>query len=87
MNIKELEYILQEGESYFVEFKEMVNRSLSRELAAFANASGAGYSLGLMIMETSKGLKIQTRFGLRFRILHLTANLPLQFTSHPLERL
>ena len=47
MNVKELDYILQEGESYFVEFKERVNKSLARELTAFANASGGRIFLGI----------------------------------------
>jgi len=43
----ELEYILQEGESYLVEFKEKVKSSLSRELTAFANASGGRIFIGV----------------------------------------
>src|SRR6056297_3318652 len=38
MTKKEMDYILQNGESYYVEFKENVNKSLSREITAFANA-------------------------------------------------
>jgi predicted HTH transcriptional regulator len=40
MTSKELDYIIQEGEGYLVEFKERVNASLAREITAFANASG-----------------------------------------------
>ena len=40
MNKREFDYILQNGESYLVEFKERVNSSLVREMTAFANASG-----------------------------------------------
>ena len=43
----ELEYIIQEGESYLVEFKEKVKSSLSRELTAFANASGGRIFIGI----------------------------------------
>jgi len=38
MNKLEFDYILQNGESYLVEFKERVNSSLVREMIAFANA-------------------------------------------------
>ena len=38
MNKLEFDYILQNGESYLVEFKERVNSSLAREMTAFANA-------------------------------------------------
>jgi len=41
MNKREFDYILQNGESYLVEFKEKVNSSLAREMTAFANASGS----------------------------------------------
>jgi len=38
MNKLEFDYILQNGESYLVEFKERVNNFLAREMTAFANA-------------------------------------------------
>lgn len=43
----ELEIILQEGESYKVEFKESVDRSLVEEVCAFANASGGRVFIGV----------------------------------------
>jgi len=51
MNREELDYIIQEGESYLVEFKERVNASLAREITAFANASGGRIFVGI----TDKG--------------------------------
>ena len=47
MTKQELEYILQEGESYLIEFKEKVRSSISRELTAFANASGGRIFVGI----------------------------------------
>ncbi len=38
MNKLEFDYILQNGESYLVEFKESVNSSLARGITVFANA-------------------------------------------------
>ena len=52
----ELEYILQEGESYLIEFKEKVTNSLSRELAAFANASGGRIFIGIDDNNNIKGV-------------------------------
>ncbi len=40
MTEKELQFVLSEGEGLFVEFKERPDKSLAREMAAFANASG-----------------------------------------------
>ena len=52
----ELEYILQEGESYLVEFKEKVKSSLSRELTAFSNASGGRIFIGVDDYGKIKGI-------------------------------
>ena len=51
----ELELLLQEGESYFTEFKEGISSSLSRELVAFANASGGRILIGVDDTGTIKG--------------------------------
>ncbi|MBA7532342.1 hypothetical protein ES705_24568 [subsurface metagenome] len=40
MKKEELEFIVEKGESYFVEFKEKLDKSFSKELVAFANGSG-----------------------------------------------
>lgn len=47
MTQTELEIILQEGESYKVEFKESVDKSLVEEVCAFANASGGRVFIGV----------------------------------------
>lgn len=35
-----LEFVLQAGEGQFIEFKESLDKTLSKEIVAFANASG-----------------------------------------------
>ena len=47
MNEDEFDFILQEGESYLIEFKENVDKSLSKEITAFANASGGRIFIGV----------------------------------------
>ena len=47
MTQTELEIILQEGESYKVEFKESADKSLVEEVCAFANASGGRVFIGV----------------------------------------
>lgn len=47
MTQNELDVILQEGESYKVEFKESADKSLVEEVCAFANASGGRIFIGV----------------------------------------
>lgn len=58
MNKREFEYILQNGESYLIEFKERVNNSLAREMTAFANASGGRIFLGVTDKGGTRGVEI-----------------------------
>ncbi|MCX6584570.1 MAG: putative DNA binding domain-containing protein [Candidatus Aminicenantes bacterium] len=61
MDSKELEHIIAEGENYLVEFKEQVNKTLSRELTAFANASGGRIFLGVDDGGVIKGIENTNR--------------------------
>jgi ATP-dependent DNA helicase RecG len=47
MTENELALILQEGESYFIEFKEGISSLIARELVAFSNASGGRILIGV----------------------------------------
>lgn len=47
MTEKELEIILAEGESYTIEFKESVDKSIVEEACAFANSSGGRIFIGV----------------------------------------
>ncbi len=58
---EEFDYILKNGESYLVEFKETLNKSLSRELTAFANASGGRIFLGITDSGVPKGVTINNK--------------------------
>ena len=40
MNKKELDFVLQEGEGQYIEFKEKLDKKIVQEIVAFANASG-----------------------------------------------
>ena len=44
---EELENIIQEGESYKIEFKESVDKTFVEEVCAFANASGGRLFIGI----------------------------------------
>lgn len=57
----ELDFILQEGEGYLIEFKENVDKSLSKEIAAFANASGGRIFVGINDNNEPIGISITNR--------------------------
>ncbi|MCK4561187.1 MAG: ATP-binding protein [Calditrichia bacterium] len=61
LNEEEFNYILQNGESYLVEFKERFNSSLSREITAFANASGGRIYLGVSDSGVVRGIEITNK--------------------------
>jgi len=56
-NNRIIDFILQEGEGYKVEFKESV-KHLSREMVAFANASGGRIFIGITDNHEIKGVNI-----------------------------
>ena len=47
LNREEIENIIQEGESYKIEFKESVDKTFVEEVCAFANASGGRLFIGI----------------------------------------
>ena len=58
MTQHELDTIIQSGEGYKTEFKRNVNTDLSKELAAFANASGGRIFIGIEDNGTVSGVAI-----------------------------
>ena len=58
MTQQELDSIIQSGEGYKTEFKRNVNTDLSKELVAFANASGGRIFIGVEDNGTVSGVTI-----------------------------
>lgn len=58
---QELIQILQEGEGQFVEFKEKAGNSLTKEIVAFAYASGGRIFIGVDDSGKVKGASITNR--------------------------
>ena len=58
----ELNFILQQGEGQFIEFKEDFDKSLAKEIVAFANAQGGKIFLGITDQKEVKGIKITNSF-------------------------
>ena len=72
MDKKELEFILQEGEGQFIEVKENIDKSLSKEMVAFANAGGGRIFLGIDDENKVKGIDITNK--LKSEILSIARN-------------
>ena len=58
---KQLQVVLEEGEGYFVEFKERISDGLDKELVAFANASGGRIFVGITDDKQVKGVAVDNR--------------------------
>ncbi|NCD35310.1 MAG: ATP-binding protein [Spartobacteria bacterium] len=61
MTDQELQFILSEGEGLFVEFKERPDKSLAREMSAFANASGGRIFVGVSDESKAVGIQVDNR--------------------------
>jgi ATP-dependent DNA helicase RecG len=55
--IMDLKAVLELGEGQFIEFKESADKSLAREMIAFANASGGAIYLGISDDGKIKGIE------------------------------
>src|SRR3990167_7242955 len=53
---KHLEFVMQEGEGLKIEFKESLDKSLAKEIAAFANSEGGRIFLGVRDDGAIKGV-------------------------------
>lgn len=56
-----IEKVTELGEGQFIEFKESFDKSLQKEMVAFANASGGVIYLGITDTGIPKGLEISNR--------------------------
>lgn len=61
MSTKDLNSILELGEGQFIEFKENLDKSLAKEIVAFANASGGAVYIGVADSGNIKGLSISNK--------------------------
>ena len=72
MTEKDLELILKTGESFFVEFKEKADKTLAKEIVAFANSQGGKIFIGVTDRGEIKGIKITNK--LKSRIFDIARN-------------
>ena len=64
MNKQELDFILEEGEGYQIEFKEFLS-GIDKEIVAFANSSGGRIFLGITDSGKAKGINITNNYFIR----------------------
>ncbi len=57
LKLQELESWIAQGEGYHIEFKEVLDKSFSEEVCAFANGSGGKVLLGISDLGKIKGIK------------------------------
>ncbi len=69
MKQAELDTILQEGEGYYLEFKESVNSDLAKEMTAFANSSGGRIFIGIDDDNNQKGVTINNDLKSRIQTI------------------
>ena len=81
ITLKGLKSILRKGEDYKTEFKEKVDKTLRREMVAFANSSGGQIYIGITEEGKVKGINITN--GLKSRIKNIAKNcdpqIPISF--------
>ncbi len=61
INLSNIEKISELGEGQFIEFKETFDKSLQKEIVAFANASGGVIYLGITDSGKPNGIDITNR--------------------------
>lgn len=72
MTKKELDFLIQEGEGFNLEFKESYNSSIAKEICAMANASGGKVLIG--VTDTGKIKPVNITNKLRSEIMDLVRN-------------
>lgn len=61
MKQSDLKFILESGEGQFIEFKESLDKNLTKEITAFANASGGSIYIGINDDKVVKGISITNK--------------------------
>ena len=77
MTKEELDFLIQQGEGYNLEFKEAYNSSLAREICALANATGGKILIGVTDEGKIKPVKVNNK--IRSEIQDLTRNFDPDF--------
>lgn len=84
---KELEFLINQGEGYNLEFKESSTDNLAKDICAFANATGGKILIGVTDNGTIRGIKTTNK--LRSQLHDLTRNMdpPLSISLRPVDNI
>ena len=80
LTVEELRFLLAQGEGQFIEFKEAPDKSLAREIVAFANGTGGRILLGVTDAGGIKGIRDTNK--LRSQIIDIGRNCDPGLTVH-----
>ena len=83
MNNNELDFILKQGEGQFIEFKEALDKSIAKHMAAFANSSGGRILLGITDDGIIKGFKASNMIKSQIQDLAKHCDPPVQIEMEP----
>lgn len=83
MDKEELDFLIQQGEGYNLEFKEGYNSSLAKEICALANASGGKILIGVTDDGRIKSVKINNK--MKSEIQDLVRNFDPSFLVNVIE--
>ncbi len=72
MTMKELEYLISQGEGFNLEFKESFSDSTAKDICAFANSNGGKVLLGVSDNGKTKGVTITNK--LKSQIYDISRN-------------
>jgi len=87
MTHTELKVMLQEGESYLVEFKESPSDNLDRELVAFANASGGQIFVGVKDNGLIQGIHVNNRVRSSIQNIANNCDPPVKITLDEMDQI
>ncbi len=86
MDKKELDFILQEGEGYKIEFKESL-ANVDKEMVALANASGGRIFLGVTDKDEIKGIEVTNKLKSEIQSIARNCDPPVEIKLEIFENI
>jgi ATP-dependent DNA helicase RecG len=85
---KEMDFILNEGEGQFIEFKENLDsKNLAKEVVAFTNSSGGRIFLGISDDGKIKGIEITNKLKSEIQDLARNCDPPIKITINQFDKI
>ncbi len=87
INKEQLKELINQGESYNLEFKEGYNKDIGREICAFANANGGKILIGINDDGMVKGLNISNKTKSTFQDISSKIEPAINIDIYPIENI